>query len=179
MPGMMNPASCHAKSRGYLYQISEQVKLNESRVGIAYNVDDLIYLKNAGKKAIFLAIENGYAIGKDLNNLSMFKDMGITYITLCHNGSNDICDSAKGEPEHDGLSPFGREVVKEMNRLGIIIDISHTSAKTVQDVLELSTAPSSHPTLPHGLYATTQETSRMIRSKGNRGQRWSGAGMPL
>lgn len=124
-----------------LFQISEQVKLNENQVGIAYNVDDLIYLKNAGKKAIFLAIENGYAIGKDLNNLSMFKDMGITYITLCHNGSNDICDSAKGEPEHDGLSPFGREVVKEMNRLGIIIDISHTSAKTVQDVLELSTAP--------------------------------------
>ena len=101
----------------------------------------MIYLKNAGKKAIFLAIENGYAIGKDLGNLSMFKDMGITYITLCHNGSNDICDSAKGEPEHNGLSPFGREVVKEMNRLGIIIDISHTSAKTVQDVLELSTAP--------------------------------------
>ena len=129
------------KAVDIFYQISEQVKLNESRVGIAYNVDDLIYLKNAGKKAIFLAIENGYAIGKDLNNLSMFKDMGITYITLCHNGSNDICDSAKGEPEHDGLSPFGREVVKEMNRLGIIIDISHTSAKTVQDVLELSTAP--------------------------------------
>ena len=129
------------KAVDIFYQISEQVKLNESQVGIAYNVDDLIYLKNAGKKAIFLAIENGYAIGKDLNNLSMFKDMGITYITLCHNGSNDICDSAKGEPEHDGLSPFGREVVKEMNRLGIIIDISHTSAKTVQDVLELSTAP--------------------------------------
>ena len=80
------------KAVDIFYQISEQVKLNESQVGIAYNVDDLIYLKNAGKKAIFLAIENGYAIGKDLNNLSMFKDMGITYITLCHNGSNDISD---------------------------------------------------------------------------------------
>ena len=129
------------KAVDILYQISEQVKQNGDQVGIAYTVDDLIYLKNAGKKAIFLAIENGYAIGKDLGNLTMFKDMGITYITLCHNGSNDICDSAKGEPEHNGLSPFGREVVKEMNRLGIIIDISHTSAKTVQDVLELSTAP--------------------------------------
>ena len=67
-------------------------------------MDDLIYLKNAGKKAIFLAIENGYAIGKDLNNLSMFKDMGITYITLCHNGSNAICESATGETAHDGMS---------------------------------------------------------------------------
>ena len=96
------------KAIDILYQITEQVKQNQSQVGIAYNVDDLLYLKNAGKKAIFLAIENGYAIGKDIANLSMFKDMGITYITLCHNGSNDICDSAKGEPEHDGLSDFGR-----------------------------------------------------------------------
>ena len=104
-------------------------------------MDDVLHLKNKGKKAIFLAIENGYAIGKDIANLSMFKDMGITYITLCHNGSNDICDSAKGEPEHNGLSDFGREVVKEMNRLGIIVDISHASAKTVQDVLDISNAP--------------------------------------
>jgi len=129
------------KAVDILYRIVEQVKLNENQVGIAYNVNDLIYLKNAGKKAIFLAIENGYAIGKDLGNLSMFKEMGITYITLCHNGSNDICDSAKGEAEHNGLSPFGREVVKEINRLGIIIDISHAGDKTVQDVLELSNAP--------------------------------------
>ena len=129
------------KAVDILYQISEQVKLNEKQVGISYHPDDLVALKNTGKKAIFLAIENGYAIGKNLNNLSIFKDMGITYITLCHNGNNDICDSAKGEPEHNGLSPFGREVVKEMNRLGIIIDISHASDKTVQDVLELSTAP--------------------------------------
>ena len=77
------------KAVDILYQISEQVKQNGDQVGIAYTVDDLIYLKNAGKKAIFLAIENGYAIGKDLGNLTMFKDMGITYITLCHNGSND------------------------------------------------------------------------------------------
>lgn len=129
------------KAIDILYQITEQVKQNQSQVGIAYNVDDLLYLKNAGKKAIFLAIENGYAIGKNIANLSMFKDMGITYITLCHNGSNDICDSAKGEPEHNGLSDFGREVVKEMNRLGIIVDISHANAKTVQDVLEISKAP--------------------------------------
>lgn len=129
------------KAIDILYQISEQVKQNQSQVGIAYNVDDLLYLKNAGKKAIFLAIENGYAIGKDIANLSLFKDMGIMYITLCHNGSNDICDSAKGEPEHNGLSDFGREVVKEMNRLGIIVDISHANAKTVQDVLEISKAP--------------------------------------
>lgn len=129
------------KAIDLLYKISEQVKQNESRVGIAYNTDDLVYLKNIGKKAIFLAIENGYAIGKKIENLALFKEMGITYITLCHNGCNDICDSAKGEAEHDGLSPFGREVIQEMNRLGIIIDISHASEKTVQDVLEESTSP--------------------------------------
>lgn len=65
-----------------------------------------------------LGIENGYAIGKDLSRLRHFRDRGIVYMTLCHNGDNDICDSARGKGEHGGLSAFGREVVQEMNRLG-------------------------------------------------------------
>ena len=63
-----------------------------------------------------LGIENGYAIGKDLSRLRHFRDRGIVYMTLCHNGDNDICDSARGKGEHGGLSAFGREVVQEMNR---------------------------------------------------------------
>lgn len=129
------------KAIDILYQISQQVERYPDEVEIAYTIDDLIRLKNQGKKAIFLGIENGYAIGKQLENLRLFKQMGVAYITLCHNGSNDICDSAKGEPEHNGLSDFGREVVKEMNRLGILIDISHASEKTFYDVLEVSTKP--------------------------------------
>jgi microsomal dipeptidase-like Zn-dependent dipeptidase len=70
-----------------------------------------------------------------------FAAIGVRYITLSHNGDNDICDSNRGNTEHKGLSPFGREVVKEMNRLGIMVDISHTSEKTSFDVLAVSTQP--------------------------------------
>ena len=67
--------------------------------------------------------------------------MGVSYMTLCHNGNNGICDSAKGEPEHNGLSKFGQKVVQEMNRTGIMVDISHASEKTFYDVIRISRAP--------------------------------------
>lgn len=107
---------------------------------------------------IHRGIENGYAIGRDLSLIEHYKRLGCEYITLCHNGHNDICDSARplkagvradgtypaaDEPlaEHGGLSPFGREVVEEMNRVGMLIDLSHAGEKTVYDVLEASTKP--------------------------------------
>jgi microsomal dipeptidase-like Zn-dependent dipeptidase len=98
-------------------------------------------LKREGKKAIFLAIENGYAIGNDISNIAKFKELGVVYITLCHNGDNDICDSCKGNSEHCGLSDWGEKCVREMNRLGIMVDISHAADQTVRDVLEVSEAP--------------------------------------
>lgn len=96
---------------------------------------------------IHFGVENGYAIGKDITLLRRLQsDYGVEYITLCHNGHNDICDSARpkqGEPEQEwgGLSPYGREVVAEMNRLGILIDLSHASEKSFYDVLECSSRP--------------------------------------
>ncbi len=159
------------KAIDILYQIAEQAKRLQTQMGIAYSADDLVFLKNAGKKAIFLGIENGYALGKDLSNLTLFKNMGVSYITLCHNGDNDICDSAKGNHEHNGLSDFGRKVVTEMNRLGIIVDISHAGDKTVSDVLEISTAPiiashSSCRSLCNHPRNLTDEQIRAIAAKG-------------
>lgn len=96
---------------------------------------------------IHFGIENGYAIGKDISLLRHYQqDLGVEYITLVHNGHNDICDSARpkqGEPQEEwgGLSPFGGEVVEEMNRLGLLIDLSHASEKTFYDVLARSTKP--------------------------------------
>ena len=87
------------------------------------------------------AIENGYAIGRDIANVKKFRDAGVVYMTLCHNGDNDICDSARGAGEHGGLSAFGREVVAEMNRVGMMVDLSHASEKSFYDVLEASAAP--------------------------------------
>ncbi|MDL2322775.1 dipeptidase [Bacteroidales bacterium OttesenSCG-928-A17] len=120
---------------------------------------------------MFIGIENGYGIGKDLKNLKKFKDAGVTYITLSHNGDNDICDSASGHNEHKGLSEFGKEVIREMNRLGIMIDISHTSEKTSFDVLELSEKPiiashSSAKSLCNHPRNLSDELMRAIAQKG-------------
>jgi len=99
----------------------------------------------SGKKFAIIAIENGYAIGEDIVNVEKFYEMGARYITLSHIGHNQICDSnlnPQGEDTlHNGLSSFGREVVIEMNRLGMIIDVAHISKQSVLDVIALSKAP--------------------------------------
>jgi microsomal dipeptidase-like Zn-dependent dipeptidase/gamma-glutamyl-gamma-aminobutyrate hydrolase PuuD len=130
------------KTENILRELIRQVENNKNTVGIAQSTGDLKRLKKEGKKAIFIGIENGYGLGKDLGNVKKFADKGVKYITLSHNGDNDICDAAVDSlSEHKGLSDFGREVVREMNRLGIMIDISHTSEKTAFDVLEISKYP--------------------------------------
>jgi microsomal dipeptidase-like Zn-dependent dipeptidase/gamma-glutamyl-gamma-aminobutyrate hydrolase PuuD len=119
-----------------------QEQLNSHRMGIARTPRDLIRLKHEGKKAVFLGVENGYAIGKDLAVLEKLKGLGVSCMTLCHNGDNDICDSAvKSDKTWGGLSPFGKKVVAEMNRLGIMIDISHAAESTFYDVLNESRYP--------------------------------------
>ena len=129
------------KADHLLTQIEVAVGANKNRVGLAETKDDILRLKAQGKKAILRGIENGYAIGRDLSLLEYFKQRGIVYMTLCHNGDNDICDSARGNAEHGGLSPFGREVVEEMNRLGILVDMSHAAETSFYDALELSRVP--------------------------------------
>ncbi len=111
-------------------------------VGLANTPADLYQLKAEGKLAIMRGIENGYAIGKDLSNVKRFRKRGVVYMTLCHNGDNDICDSAaRTNNEHGGLSPFGREVVSEMNRVGMMVDLSHGGMRSFYDALECSTVP--------------------------------------
>ena len=129
------------KAHRLLTQMDEIVQANNDRVGFAETESDILRLKAQGKKAILRGIENGYAIGKDISQLEEFKHRGIVYMTLCHNGDNDICDSARGNAEHGGLSDFGREVVAEMNRLGILVDMSHASEKSFYDALEMSKVP--------------------------------------
>jgi microsomal dipeptidase-like Zn-dependent dipeptidase len=129
------------KAVSILNQLKQQIENHKEIVAQAYSVADLKKNKSENKKSIFIGIENGYAIGKDLKNVERFAQMGVKYITLSHNGDNDICDSNRGNAEHNGLSAFGKEVVLEMNRLGIMVDISHTSEKTSFDVLEISKYP--------------------------------------
>jgi len=126
-----------------LKKIHKNVEKNSDVAEIAISPDDAYRLKKAGKISAFIGIENGYPIGKDISRIKEFYDRGARYITLCHTRNNDICDSStdpKG-PENNGLSSFGGDVVKEMNRLGMMIDVSHISDKAFYDVLKLSRAP--------------------------------------
>ena len=88
-----------------------------------------------------LGIENGYAIGSDISNVERFRKRGVVYMTLCHNGDNDICDSAKGNGENGGVSSFGEQVIREMNRVGMMVDLSHASEKSFYDALDISATP--------------------------------------
>ena len=97
--------------------------------------------KFEGRRSIMLAIENGLALERDIANVKHFAERGISYITLCHNGDNLICDSARGSKTHGGLSAYGKEVVAEMNKYGIMVDLSHAAESTFFDVLKTSKAP--------------------------------------
>lgn len=124
-----------------LDQIEKMVQANHSAVEIVRTPSDLYRLKAQGKKALMLGLENGYAIGNDLSRIEHFRQRGVVYMTLCHNGDNDICDSAKGKNEHGGISDFGRQVIREMNRTGMMVDLSHASERSFYDALELSSTP--------------------------------------
>ncbi|MCK4264275.1 MAG: membrane dipeptidase [Candidatus Aminicenantes bacterium] len=112
-------------------------------VGLATTPEDAYRLEREGKRAAFIGMENGYPIGKDISLVEKFYERGVRYITLCHGSDNDICDSStdRRNPEDNGLSDFGKEVVAECNRLGIMIDVSHISDKSFFDVVELTKAP--------------------------------------
>ena len=123
-------------------QIETIVRDNSRYIALARTPEDLWKNKHLGLKSIMLGIENGIAIEHDLANLRHFADRGIVYMTLCHNGDNDICDSAsKSSQTHGGVSQFGAEVIAEMNRLGILVDMSHAGEKSFYDALDISTRP--------------------------------------
>lgn len=122
-------------------KIGEIINNNADYLVQARTPEEILQAKHEGKKAIVLGIENGLALNGDLSNIKHFANRGITYITLCHNGDNDICDSARGTATHNGVSEFGEKVIQEMNRLGIMVDLSHASEKSFYDALEMSQTP--------------------------------------
>lgn len=119
------------------------------RIGLATTAAEARALHEEGKLVALIGIENGFVIGQDLSLLEDFRDRGARYMTLVHNGHNDIGDSAQPRPqfgdtgpeEHGGLSSFGYEVVEELNRLGILVDISHVSRRTMLEATQHSRAP--------------------------------------
>ncbi len=116
---------------------------NAAACGLALTADDALRLKREGKRAIFLSIENAYSLGRDAGNVAKFHGLGVRMLGLTHMLNNDIAD-ASTDPrgaEWGGLSPLGREVVAEANRLGLVLDASHASDDVLRDLLEVSRAP--------------------------------------
>lgn len=122
-------------------KIEQMVDGLDHYLSIARTPQDLYEDKRKGRKSIMLGIENGLALNHDVTNVKHFAQRGITYITLCHNGDNDICDSARGCHTHNGVSSFGRQVIEEMNRQGVMVDLSHAGEETFYDAVELSKVP--------------------------------------
>lgn len=122
-------------------KIEEIVNANNRYLSIARTPSDLYEDKRKGRRSIMLGIENGLALNHDIYNVRYFARRGVVYITLCHNGDNDICDSARGCNTHGGVSRFGEQVIKEMNRCGIMVDLSHAGEKSFYDALSISSKP--------------------------------------
>lgn len=122
-------------------QIEAIVAHESDYVALAKTPQQLYENKAMGKKSIMLGIENGLAIEDDIRNIAHFAQRGIVYITLCHNGDNAICDSARGTQTHGGVSAFGEQVIGEMNRLGVMVDLSHGAETSFFDALSISQTP--------------------------------------
>ena len=123
-------------------KIDETVLAHSGYIALARNRAEIEANKRADKKSLMIGIENGLALEDDLKNVEHFAKRGIVYITLCHNGDNQICDSARNSAStHGGVSPFGEQVIHEMNRLGLMVDLSHAGERSFYDALEISKTP--------------------------------------
>jgi len=108
---------------------------------LARSADDIVRIHREGRIACLIGVEGGHMLENSLETLREFYDLGARYLTLTHTQTNDWADSATDQPRHGGLAPFGEQVVREMNRLGMLVDISHVSFETMRDVLRISRAP--------------------------------------
>lgn len=122
-------------------KIEAIVRSNRKYISIARTPADLYEDKRKDRKSVMFAIENGIALNHDLANVKHFAQRGVVYMTLCHNGDNDICDSAKGCDTNNGVSKFGEKVIREMNRQGIMVDLSHANERSFYQALEISKTP--------------------------------------
>lgn len=118
-----------------------QVSAHPKELALAITAAEVRAAHKEGKIAALMGVEGGHMINSDLQVLRKFASLGVRYMTLTHSGNDEWADSSTEKPAHNGLTDFGKDVIREMNRLGVIVDISHVSDKTFYDVLEISKAP--------------------------------------
>ncbi len=154
--------------------VYEQARRHPGSLEMAFTSDDIRRIHRSGRVAALMGIEGGHAIEDSLSALRQFYRLGVRYMTLTHTNTNNWADSAGGinnpaEKRHEGLSDFGREVVREMNRMGMMVDISHVADETFQDVIETSQAPviASHSSCRALTNVPRNMTDDMLRALAN------------
>ena len=141
MPGTLSGPEVVKRSLRQIDAVREQVRLHPQDLVLATTAAKVREAQGQGKIAALMGMEGGHMIDDDLGVLRMYAELGVRYLTLTHFQNNHWADSSTDEPEHDGLTEFGKDVVRELNRLGVMVDISHVSDKTFYDALEISKAP--------------------------------------
>ena len=166
-------AAIRQEAQAQFDAIAAAIRKHPAELALATTPAAALRIRKAGQRAVFIGIENGYTIGRDLGLLQTYYNQGARYITLCHSSNNDLCDSSTDPngPEYQGLSPLGRQAVQEMNRLGIMVDVSHTSDSTFYDVLRLSKVPviASHSASRALSNVPRNLTDDMVRSLAKKG----------
>jgi len=141
VPGTVTGAEAVQRALRQIDAIHRQVKLHSKDLAVAKSADDIRRARAAGQIAVLMAIEGGHMMNHDLGVLREYASLGVSYMTLTHTRTTDWADSSTDKQAHNGLSDFGKKAIGEMNRLGMIVDVSHVSDKAFADVLETSEAP--------------------------------------
>ncbi len=171
IPGTVTGPAAVERALKQIAAVRLQVKLHSGDLVLARSANDIRSAHSAGKIALLMAIEGGHMMNDDLDVLRNYAKLGVRYMTLTHMLNTGWADSSTDKPEHNGLTDFGRQAIHEMNRLGVMVDLSHASDKTFYDVLEITEAP---PIATHSSCRALCDSPRnlsdeMIRALASRG----------
>ena len=171
IPSKITGQEAVKRAKAQIAAVQEQVKRNPKEVVLATTADDVRAAKKQGKIAALLGVEGGHMIGNDLEVLRQYAASGVRYMTLTHSGNDEWADSSTDKAVHNGLTDFGKDVVREMNKLGVIVDISHVADKTFYDALAVSKAPmfASHSSCRAICNAPRNMTDQMIKDLAAKG----------
>jgi membrane dipeptidase len=141
MPSKVKGPEAVQRATAQIEAVRDQVRKHSNDLALAVTATQIRDAHKQGKIAVLMGVEGGHMINSDLAVLRKYAELGVRYMTLTHSGNCEWADSSTDKAAHNGLSDFGKQVIREMNRLGMIVDVSHVSDKTFRDVLEVSNAP--------------------------------------
>jgi len=170
-PGTVTGPEAVRRALEQIEAVRRQVALHSDDLVLAATADDIRRARAAGRIGILMGLEGGHMLNHDLAVLRQYASLGVSYMTLTHTRNTDWCDASTDKPVHNGLSEFGKQVIAEMNRLGMIVDVSHVSDKAFQDVMEVSRAPvfASHSSCRALCNASRNLSDEMIKALAAKG----------